>query len=90
MSGAGVEHCAVCGAVEGRVPHVEEEIGNLEGVRLQRAKEYVLDHTEHTDAALIPWETTSEAITHIQQLRNRELGQGCLAEIEGDTASTEV
>lgn len=77
-------HCEVCGTVEGRVPHVDVEVGNLAGVRLDRAKEYILEHSDHDDPALIPWDTVSEAITHIQQLRNRELEIGYLAQLEDE------
>lgn len=84
------EWCPVCGYVEGSIPHEEEPVGNLAGVRLVRAKEYVLDHTDHTDDELIPWDETSEAITHIQQLRNRELDIGYLAQLENGSSTTET
>lgn len=80
------EECPVCGPVEGRAPHVEVEVGNLAGCRLERAKEYLAEHSEHDDPVMIPWETTSEAITHIQQLRNREIGIGYLAQLSSDFA----
>ena len=84
MSSDDTNRCEVCGRVDGNVPHIDEEIGNLAGVRLDRVREYVREHTEHDDPHLIPWDHLSEAVTHIQQLRNRELGIGYLAQLEDD------
>lgn len=75
------EYCEVCGTVDGRVDHVVEDI-DLVGVRMEQAEQYALNHSDWEDVSQIPWETLQEAITHVQQLKNRELGIGYLAELE--------
>lgn len=79
------EWCDVCGTVDGKIVHEDIEVGNLAGRKLDVANEYLRDVCDIDDVLMVDWDTTCEALDHIQQLRNREIGRGTLADLEEDT-----